>query len=113
MNETEVLDVTTLSRGFPEEPESRVARDNFIETIEGILFGSTDVVFIEGKEGIGKTILTADFARKHRKETVAVFVRATSKVGYSQTYIRLSIAEQIAFIRGSFPLKDTDEVDDG
>lgn len=113
MSPSQLLDVTTLSRGFPDEPESKVSRDNLIEAIEGILEGNTDVVLIEGNEGIGKTNLVADFARRHARDSIALFLRATSKVGYSQGYVRLMLAEQIAMARGKYPLAEDHQIDDG
>lgn len=95
-----LVDVTTVARNFPELPEILLLRENFLEILDSILQGGTNLIVLEGKEGVGKTTLLANFCRRHHKDTVALFVRASSKITYSQGYIRLVLAEQLASLLG-------------
>ncbi len=112
MTQAEVIDVTTTARGFPEPAQNYVPRDNLLETIDQILASHTDVLILEGDEGIGKTLLLAELARRQPRDTLALFLRTASKVGYSQGYVRLMLAEQLTQMLDISPAPAAADIDD-
>ncbi len=54
---------------FPESPKLEVPRTNVIDTIEDIFKNDVQVVVVEGEDGIGKTTLLSQFARRHYRIT--------------------------------------------
>jgi len=95
MTESEIIDLTTISRNFPQAPLGEVIRDNLSETIERTFDTGIDVIIAEGVAGIGKTTLLAQFAKKHPNEGISIFIRPGSRFSYDPDYIRLVLCEQI------------------
>lgn len=75
----EVMDLVAACQSFPLVPQAEVKRDNLIETLETMLEGDCKVVFIEGREGIGKTALASQFSRQHNHRSFSLFVNGASR----------------------------------
>ena len=57
MSEVKVMNLPYICRNFPKSPDSEVSRENLLDTIERTFESGTDLLIIEGNEGIGKTTL--------------------------------------------------------
>lgn len=90
------MQLHSLSRGFPKAPEQEVIRDNLVDTIKTIS-EENDVVLVEGPDGIGKTILLAQFAKTFPDHSISLFIQPTSRLGYTIENLISILAEQIYF----------------
>jgi len=98
-----VMSLTAISRGFPSIPVAEVVRDNFLDTIDSI-FLDRPIVTVEGPEGIGKTTLLAQYARRSPDTSISLFIQPLSRLSYAADYIRLVLLEQIHWILAKAPL---------
>ena len=94
-------DITLICHSFPEcalflDSQCYVKRDNILDTIEKAL-NDTQLVFIEGEEGIGKTSIIIQYANRH-KESICLFVRSTSRWGFDPEILRYDLCNQINYI---------------
>jgi hypothetical protein len=98
MARTEVMDLTRVCQSFPEMPKPEIQRENFLDTIDTIFQGGTELVVVEGTEGIGKTTLLAQFAIRHPNHTLSLFIRPTSRWAYDPDILRYDLCNQIQWI---------------
>jgi len=68
VNQEILVDLPSICLNFPKPPKNEIRRDNFISTIESFFKGDSNIIFIEGEEGVGKTNILSQFARKHSKK---------------------------------------------
>lgn len=95
MARAEVMDLTIVCQSFPELPEPLIRRENFLDTVDRIFENSSEVVVTEGEEGIGRTTLLAQFAKRHPDQTLSLFIRPTSRWGYDPEILRFDLCNQI------------------
>ena len=62
MSSVEVVNLTTICRNFPLEPQPEIHREYLLNTIDNIFNSDTQIVVVEGLESIGKSILMSQFA---------------------------------------------------
>jgi hypothetical protein len=98
MAKTEVMDLTRVCQSFPEMPEPEIHRENFLDTIDVIFQGETELIVVEGVEGIGKTTLLAQFAIRHPDHTLSLFIRPTSRWAYDPDILRYDLCNQIQWV---------------
>ncbi len=82
-------------QNFPDTPSQEVSRDNVLDTIETLLDGEAQIALVEGPDGRGKTTLLAQFASRHRRDSVALFISGGSRFTYDAPYARFDIANQL------------------
>lgn len=111
MTEAEVMDLTTVCRSFPDLPRDPIHRENLLDTIDKIFEGDTRLLVIEGSEGVGKTTLLAQFAKRHPNHSLSLFIKPTSRLAYSPEYLRLILSEQLHWAL-DHELLSTDSADD-
>jgi hypothetical protein len=109
----EVMDLTTICQSFPRIPELLIPRDNLLNTIERMFGGEIELVMIEGEEGLGKTTLLAQFARRHPDHTFSVFIKAASRFGYDPTTVRYDLCCQLLWAMHPADSCNPEEADDG
>jgi hypothetical protein len=109
----EVMDLTLVSHSFPRLPELLIPRDNLLNTIERMFGGAIELVMIEGDEGLGKTTLLAQFARRHPDHTFSVFIKAASKFGYDPATVRYDLCCQLLWALRTDESCKPEEADDG
>src|SRR5215813_1795568 len=95
MNQVEVMDLTVVCTGFPEMPEAEIHRENLLDTLDTIFGGDTHLIVIEGLEGVGKTILLSQYAKRHRHHVFSLFIKPGSRLAYAPEYLKLVLAEQL------------------
>ena len=52
MIQAEVMDLTAVCQSFPRMPVPEVHRDNILSTMDAVFGGETELVVVEGEEGI-------------------------------------------------------------
>ena len=95
MGIVEVVTLNTICRNFPAEPQPEIHREHLLDTIDGIFKDETQIVIVEGLESIGKTILMAQYAKRHSNNAISLFIKPNSRLGYAPEYIRTVLSEQI------------------
>lgn len=103
MNETLNVDIVDLCQSAPEcaagiSGTSIVHRDNMLDTIDLILKSDTQLVTLEGEEGMGKTTLLLQFARRHNLTSLCLFIKPTNRWGYDPEILRYDLCNQLNHI---------------
>lgn len=92
-----IVNLASLSGGaYNPNIENEVKRDNIIQTIEKKIT-DFDVLFIEGEEGIGKTIILHQFVSKHSNNSFGYFIDVNDRDNYSIISILQSFCRQMHF----------------
>jgi ABC-type phosphate/phosphonate transport system ATPase subunit len=98
MNNTiEIMDTTKICRNFPVEPPQEILRESFLDTIHQ-LFEKYSIVVVEGREGIGKTTLLAQFASQLSNSSISIFVTPATQSSYDPDSIRANLLNQASWI---------------
>jgi hypothetical protein len=84
-----------ICTGFPALPEPLISRPHFLDTIATMFDGATQLVVIEGQEGLGKTTLAAQFARRNETRAISLFVSDVSAFSRSPEYLLTILCDQI------------------
>jgi hypothetical protein len=90
-----IVDLVSLSMNFPSAPQSEVLRENIVNTLVNLVQDNVYAAAIEGPEGIGKTTILSQFARKHPNNTISLFVTAANRLTYDPDLVRSDIACQV------------------
>ncbi len=112
MNNVEIMDLTLVCQSFPSISKPQIQRDNILETIEAIFDGETEMVSVEGEEGIGKTTLLAQFAKRHPEKAISIFIRPTSRWSYDPDILRQDLFNQVHWILTDKELNAETDIDD-
>ena len=109
----EGMDLTLVCQSFPRLPDPLIPRDNLLNTVDLMFGDEIELVMIEGGEGLGKTTLLAQFARRHADHTFSVFIKAASRFGYDPATVRFDLCYQLLWgLRRDESCKP-EEADDG
>ncbi len=103
-NQVEIMDLTKVCRSFPESPNRVIKRENLLDTIDIIFEGDTQLTVVEAEEGMGKTTLLAQYAKRHPDYALSLFIKPTSSVAYSPDYLREILSEQLHWALHKEPL---------
>jgi hypothetical protein len=106
------MDLTKACNSFPLDPTPSIARENIMVAIEEIFKGGTNVVTIEGIDGIGKTTLLAQFSQRHPQNAFSLFLDASSPRSYDPFAVRLDLCNQLEFLVNGKEIQDPRSVDD-
>lgn len=87
------MDTTKVCRNFPIEPPQEILRESFLETIHH-LFEKHSIVIVEGREGIGKTTLLAQFVKQLPETSISIFVTPATQSSYDPDSIRANLLNQ-------------------
>lgn len=107
-----IVDLTHISQSFPAPLDHDVPRENVWNTVDTLFKGGWEVVFIEGSEGIGKTTLLAQLARRHPYNTFSLFIRPVSRFTYDPSNLRFDLSNQVAWLLQMKELKTPSEADE-
>lgn len=123
----EVLDTTRFCSSFPEVFGSEVWRDNVLHIIDKTFEGETQLLIVEGlprekrtekeaitdgREGIGKTVLLAQFARRNAARALSIFIRPTSWFAYDPGIVLRDLCNQMHWILTREELPSSARLDD-
>lgn len=107
--QAKVIDNTTYSYGFPIEENSSevlIIRENYLIQMESALEGEAEILFVEGEEDSGKTILNALFAKKYSSSSISVFFNPHNDLDYETGYYCTNFVHQAKQILGE-PINDS------
>jgi len=93
----ERVDITSICRTFPDKPAAEIPRDNVLQLLDTMLDSGLQLLTIEGEEGIGKTTLLAQFAKRHGMACFSMFIRPTSRFAYDPTVLLADICDQMSW----------------
>jgi len=114
----EIVDLTTMCLSFPEIACSDtsldyiISRDNVIDTIDKMFSNRNQIVFVEGEEGIGRTTLLAQYAKKHSDNTFSLFIKPSSKWGFDPLALQYDICNQLSWFFYKEPISNPDFAND-
>jgi hypothetical protein len=97
--EAKLLRTYDYSIGFNSNIIPTIDRKQYISELEELL-EENQVIFLEGEEGSGKTIICQEFVRKNDEITFSVFFNPNNKIDYSLNYFLDNIINQVAFKLG-------------
>lgn len=107
----EVMDLTRVASTFPQLRDPNIQRENMIIAISEMLSSETEVVIVEGQEGIGKTTLLAQFAKEFPNNSFALFIRSSSRWAYNSSMLTSDLCDQIGWALKKEYYHDESELD--
>ncbi len=113
MTESQVMDLTVVAESFPPVPQPEIARDNILDTIDGLFADGTSVVLVEGIEGIGKTTLLSQFVRRYPVQALSLFIRPASRWAYDPESLQFDLCNQLWWTLHKEELVSTEGVNSG
>jgi hypothetical protein len=94
----EVVDLTKIASTFPQIENPSIRRENIINTLAEMLNADTEVIIVDGPDGIGKTTLLAQFAREYPDHTFSIFIRSCSRYAYDSGMLMRDLCDQIGWV---------------
>lgn len=92
-----IVDLTTICPTFPRLPQPLIERESMLDTFDDMFAADIQVIVIEGKEGIGKTTLLAQYALRYPQQAVSLFIKPT-RLGYDPQILQFNLCNQINWI---------------
>jgi hypothetical protein len=111
----EVLDTTKLCGSFPVVFGTEIIRENVLHTLETFFEGETQLLIVESSskyQGIGKTVLLSQFARRNPDRSLSVFIRPTSWFAYDPSIALRDLCNQISWVLFREEIAGRDEIGD-
>lgn len=112
MKQAEVMDLTKIAQSIPSTPEPEINRDNILETVDTLFNSGTQIIIIEGEDGIGKTNLLSQFVRKYPDNAISIFITPNCLWGYDPHIIRRDLFDQIRWVLEITDHDDSEYVDE-
>lgn len=95
MGSSEIVTVCDIALTFPRAPDSEIDRASVLDTVETIFDAGVESVIVEGTEGMGKTSLLAQYARRHPKRAHCLFFTRTGRLHALSPQVRFDLGNQI------------------
>jgi hypothetical protein len=108
----ELVTLATICHSFPSLHGPQVPRDNMIETMDMLFEAGTELIAIEGEEGIGKTTLLAQYALRKPYNCFSLFVKTTSRWVYDPDILKHDLFNQLNWLLRGEELKDEADYSD-
>lgn len=94
---------TLQSANFPYPSNHEVSRESILNTIKNMFTDSMRpdgvyAVAVEGPEGIGKSTLLSQFARRNSFSTISLFVSGANRLSTDFDLMRLDVCSQVLWI---------------
>ena len=86
-----------LCTTFPPQPDREIHREHHLETFERVA-RTVDLLVLEGDQGIGKTTLLAQFAKRYPKRSISSFVTPMRRYSFDVEALRRDYSTQILSI---------------
>lgn len=93
-----IVDLPSLSVNFPAVPSPELSRDNVLSTLEARFDGGARGIAVEGIEGMGKTTVLSQFARRHPNNAISLFITASNKLSFDPDLILQDLLIQVNWI---------------
>ena len=84
-----------------------------LNTIESIFNSGVEAIYVEGEEGIGKTTLLAQYAKRYPDQTFSLFIKPTSRLGYDPIILQRSLCNQLNWALKKEEIAENDTADIG
>ncbi|PKN35610.1 MAG: hypothetical protein CVU61_01960 [Deltaproteobacteria bacterium HGW-Deltaproteobacteria-19] len=94
----EIMDLTKIASTFPQIEKPSINRETIIMTLADMLSNDTEVVIVNGPDGIGKTTLLSQFAREFPNNSFSLFVRSCSRYAYDSVMLMRDLCNQIGWV---------------
>lgn len=94
MNKSE-LDLTAYSINFPSVIADGLDRSNFINLIKDNFSDENKIIFVDGKQGVGKTYLLSKFAKDNSNNCISVFVNNRDRSSFEPRNFEFDISNQL------------------
>lgn len=112
MSSSAIIDLTGISQSFPSSLDYEIQRENVWNTTSALFRGGAEIIFIEGDEGLGKTTLMAQLARKDPYKSFTLFVKSASRFTYDTENLRFDLSNQITWLLDMKELGDPADADE-
>ena len=109
--QAQIVDLTSFCWSFPEMAGTQIPRDNLLQLLDTVLENDFQLVSVEGDEGIGKTTLLAQFAKRHAQRCCSAFLRPTSRFAYDPDIVLHDICDQLNWFLHGEELPPTELID--
>jgi len=93
----EIMDTTKICCNFPPDPIQEIHRDYYLDTIDN-LFSRFPIVIVEGPDGIGKTTLLAQYAKRYFDSSISIFITPATRSSYDIETITVDLLSQVWWI---------------
>ncbi|AWG23218.1 hypothetical protein FFWV33_17640 [Flavobacterium faecale] len=97
--EAKIIRTYDYSIGFNSNIIPSINRKHYVRELEELL-EENQVVFLNGEEGSGKTIICQEFVKKNDTIALSVFFNPNNKLDYTLNYFLDNIINQISFLLG-------------
>jgi len=94
----DVMSLTDACQSFPGPIADEIPRDNILDTIDVVFQGESQVVIVEGPDGMGKTRLLRQFALRHRDRCLSLFINPHSFLASDPAILRLDLCNQLTWV---------------
>ena len=108
MAEAELINLMAIASTVPTVVDPLIDRGNVLDTIDTIFEAGTELILVEGEEGIGKTILLYQFVARHPENAISLFIRPSSRWGYDPEIIGHDLCNQLSWILNRKELSESD-----
>lgn len=93
----EIMDTTKICCNFPPDPIQEIHRDYYLDTIDNLL-SRFPIVIVEGPDGIGKTTLLAQYAKRYSDSSISIFITPATRSSYDIETITVDLLSQVWWI---------------
>src|ERR1017187_401963 len=102
-----LIDCTVFSSSFPGAVPNEISRDSVLNGIEDFFESGIQWVTLEGRQDVGKTRIISQFAQRHSKSCISVFVTPNSWFVQDSSLLLADLAGQMYFALNSVELPNT------
>jgi len=93
-----LIDLPALSVNFPPRPAPEYVRGNVINTLQGLVMEGVYAASVEGPDGMGKTTVLSQFARRFPSTAISLFISPSNRLSFDIDLVRKDIATQAHWI---------------
>ena len=90
-----LVDCTSLSATFPQREAKEISRDAILNLIDDFFGGDIQLLLLDGRADIGKTHINMQFALRHPREAITIFVRPNGLITRDPQILVADLASQM------------------
>ncbi|PLT28206.1 ATP-binding protein [Peribacillus deserti] len=107
-----IMDLNSACRSFPSLSNNDLNRENILDTIDLIFESETDVILLEGQEGIGKTTVLTQYSMRHPDNAISLFIKPSSRYGYDPQLLKFDLCNQLQWLTKNKEIKNLEDIAD-